>query len=159
MGGSSGIGTTIALGLGQAGTDVAATSRRMEMVNSVADEIESFGRRSLRATCDVTERTSLEKVLQACLDTFGKVDILINAAGITKRVPTVDFPESECSKIMDTNLTGALRACQVFGRHRVDRQYGRIINIASMGHFADISKLQHIARARRELDRSHSPSR
>ena len=135
VGGSSGIGKTLALGLAQAGADVVASARRMELVKELADNIESLGRRSLRVTCDVADRGSLEKLLQACLGAFGKVDILVNAAGITKRAPTLDYAEADWNRIMETNLTGSLRACQVFGRHMIERNYGRIINIASMGTF------------------------
>lgn len=135
VGGSSGIGKTLALGLAQAGADVAASARRIELVNSLADEIETLGRKSLRVACDVADRISLEKLLSTCKETFGKVDILVNAAGATKRAPTLDFAESDWNGILETNLTGALRACQVFGRHMIERRYGRIINIASMGTF------------------------
>ncbi len=135
VGGSSGIGKTIALGLAQAGADVVPSARRIDLVKALADEIESLGRRSLRVTCDVDDRESLEKLLKASVDAFGKVDILVNAAGITKRAPTLDFPEADWNRIMDTNLTGTLRSCQVFGRHMIERKYGRIINIASMGSF------------------------
>jgi NAD(P)-dependent dehydrogenase (short-subunit alcohol dehydrogenase family) len=135
VGGSSGIGRTLALGLAQAGADVVASARRVELVNSLAGEIESIGRRSLRVTCDVADRESLDKLLKACLEAFGKVDILVNAAGVTKRAPTLDYPEADWNRIMETNLTGTLRACQAFGRHMIERRYGRIINIASMGSF------------------------
>jgi NAD(P)-dependent dehydrogenase (short-subunit alcohol dehydrogenase family) len=135
VGGSSGIGKTLALGLAQAGADVVASARRMELVQTLAGEIEALGRKSLRVTCDVADRESLEKLLQACLAAFGKVDIMVNAAGITKRAPTLDYSEADWNRIMDTNLTGALRAAQVFGRHMIERRYGRIINIASMGSF------------------------
>ena len=135
VGGSSGIGRTIALGLAQAGADVVSSARRMELVNALADEIEALGRRSLRVPCDVADRESLEKLLKACLDAFGKADILVNAAGITKRAPTLDYAESDWNRILDTNLTGTLRTCQVFGRHMIERRYGRIISIASMGSF------------------------
>jgi NAD(P)-dependent dehydrogenase (short-subunit alcohol dehydrogenase family) len=135
VGGSSGIGKTIALGLAQGGADVVASARRMELVKALADEIESRGRRSLRVTCDVDDRDSLEKLLKDCVEAFGKVDILVNAAGITKRAPTLDFPEADWNRIMGTNLTGTLRSCQVFGRHMIERKYGRIINVASMGSF------------------------
>ena len=135
VGGSSGIGKTLALGLAQAGADVVASARRIELVKELADEIESLGRRSLRVTCDVADRESLEKLLKACVDAFGKVDIMVNAAGITKRAPTLDFSEQDWNRIIDTNLTGTLRVCQVFGRHMIERKYGRIINIASMGTF------------------------
>lgn len=135
VGGSSGIGRTVALGLAEGGADVVSSARRMDLVNTLADEIEKLGRRSLRVTCDVADRSSLEKLLQQCLAAFGKVDILVNAAGITKRAPTVDYAEEDWNRIMDTNLTGMLRTCQVFGKHMIERRYGRIISIASMGSF------------------------
>jgi NAD(P)-dependent dehydrogenase (short-subunit alcohol dehydrogenase family) len=114
---------------------VVSSARRAELVNSLADEIEALGRRSLRVTCDVAHRESLENLLKACLDAFGKVDILVNAAGITKKAPTLDYPEDDWNRIMETNLTGALRTCQIFGRHMIERKYGRIVSIASMGSF------------------------
>src|SRR5260370_40142396 len=135
VGGSSGIGKTLALGLAEAGADVVPSARRIELVNALADEIESLGRRSLRVACDVADRDSLDQLLKACLNGFGQVDILINAAGVTKRAPTLDFAEADWNRILDTNLTGILRACQIFGRHMIARRYGRIINIASMGTF------------------------
>jgi len=135
VGGSSGIGRTVALGLAEGGADVVSSARRTDLVNTLADEIEKLGRRSLRVTCDVADRGSLEKLLQECLAAFGKVDILVNAAGITKRAPTVDYAEEDWNRIMDTNLTGMFRTCQVFGKHMIERRYGRIISIASMGSF------------------------
>jgi NAD(P)-dependent dehydrogenase (short-subunit alcohol dehydrogenase family) len=135
IGGSSGIGRTLARGLAEAGADVVPSARRLELVNAVADEIESMGRRSLRVSSDVSDRGSLEKLLQASVLAFGKVDILLNAAGFNQRAPTLDFSEADWNKLIDTNLTGTLRACQVFGRHMIERKYGRIINIASMGSF------------------------
>ena len=135
VGGSSGIGRTIALGLAEGGADVVSSARRIELVNALADEIEKVGRKTLRVACDVADRESLEKLLQASLAAFGKVDILVNAAGITKRAPTLDYPEEDWRRIMETNLTGTLRTSQVFGKHMIERGYGRIINIASMGSF------------------------
>jgi len=138
VGGSTGIGRTIALGLAEGGADVVSSARRTELVNELADEIEKMGKKTLRVTCDVADRSSLENLLKACLDAFGKVDILVNAAGVTKRAPTLDYPDKDWNRIMDTNLTGSLRACQVFGRHMIERKYGRIINIASMGSFVGL---------------------
>jgi len=120
VGGSSGIGKSIAAALAQAGADVVPSARRIELVKALADEIESLGRRSLRVTCDVTDRESLDKLLKASVDAFGKVDIVVNAAGITKRGPTLDFSTADWNRSMDTNLTGPLRACQVFGRHMIE---------------------------------------
>lgn len=135
IGGTSGIGRAIALGMAEAGADVAPTSRRLDQVESTASEIEALGRRSLRATSDVTDRASLQAVLEAAVKGFGKVDILVNAAGRTKKAPTLDFSEQDWNDILETNLTGMLRACQIFGRHMAERRYGRIINIASIGSF------------------------
>jgi NAD(P)-dependent dehydrogenase (short-subunit alcohol dehydrogenase family) len=132
IGGTSGLGRAIALALAEAGADVAASSRRMDQVENVAQEIEQRGRRTLRATCDVADRASLEKLLEASLATFKKVDILVNSAGRTKKGPTLDFCEPDWNTIMDTNLTGTLRACQIFGRHMIERHTGSIINIASL---------------------------
>jgi len=138
IGGTSGIGRAIALGLAEAGADVAPTSRRLDQVEATAREVEALGRRALRRTSDVTDRASLEQVLDAALKSFGKVDILVNSAGRTKRAPTMDFSEQDWNDILETNLTGILRACQIFGRHMAERRYGRIINIASIGSFLGI---------------------
>jgi NAD(P)-dependent dehydrogenase (short-subunit alcohol dehydrogenase family) len=135
VGGTSGIGRAIAHALAEAGADVVATSRRMEQVEAAANEIEERGRRSLRVVSDVSNSASLRSALDACLAAFGKVDILVNSAGRTKRAPTLDFPEEDWAAILDTNLTGTLRACQIFGRHMIERRYGRIINIASLSSF------------------------
>jgi NAD(P)-dependent dehydrogenase (short-subunit alcohol dehydrogenase family) len=135
IGGTSGIGRVMARALAEAGADVVPTSRRDEMVDATAREIEALGRRSLRVASDVTDRASLETLLARTIDAFGKVDILINCAGRTKRVPTLDLDEADWNAIVETNLTGTLRAAQVFGRHMVSRGYGRIVNIASLSSF------------------------
>jgi NAD(P)-dependent dehydrogenase (short-subunit alcohol dehydrogenase family) len=135
VGGTSGIGRAIALGLAEAGADVVVSGRRAELIDTVAKEIEAKGRRSVRQPADVADRASLEKLRDKVIADLGKVDILVNSAGTTKRRPTLEVPEDEWNMIMETNLTGTLRACQVFGRHMVDRGYGRIINIASLSSF------------------------
>jgi NAD(P)-dependent dehydrogenase (short-subunit alcohol dehydrogenase family) len=135
VGGTSGIGRAIAYGLAEAGADVVATSRRTEQVEETAREIEARGRRTLRVASDVNTRKSLEKLRDASVETFGKVDILVNSAGRTKRAPTLEFADSDWNDIMETNLNGTLRACQIFGRHMIERRFGRIINIASIGSF------------------------
>src|ERR1043166_8275962 len=132
VGGTSGIGRAIAHGFAQAGADVIPTSRREAQVDATAHEIEAFGRRTLRVTSDVSDRASLERVLTEAIDAFGHVDVLVNSAGRTKRAPTVEFSEEDWNAIIDTNLTGTLRACQVFGRHMLERESGSIINIASL---------------------------
>lgn len=138
IGGTSGIGRAIAHGLAEAGADVAPASRRRELVDATAAEIESRGRRSLRATCDVGDRASLEALLAAAIGAFGQVDILVNCAGQTRRTPTLDLSDAEFQAILDSNTTGLLRACQAFGRHMIGRRYGRIINIASLASFVGL---------------------
>jgi NAD(P)-dependent dehydrogenase (short-subunit alcohol dehydrogenase family) len=135
VGGTSGIGRAIAHSLAEAGADVVPTSRSIEHVEAAAHEIEERGRRTLRVAADVSDRASLQSVLDLCLASFGKVDILVNSAGRTKRAQTIDFSEDDWAAILDTNVTGALRSCQVFGRHMIERRYGRIINIASLSTF------------------------
>ena len=135
LGGTSGIGRSLALGLADAGATVIASGRRLEQVNEAAAEIESRGQKTLRMTSDVRSRKSLEDLRDAVAQAFEKVDILVNAAGITRKSPTADLTEEVWSEIMDTNLTGALRGCQVFGKHMLSRKSGRIINIASLGSF------------------------
>jgi NAD(P)-dependent dehydrogenase (short-subunit alcohol dehydrogenase family) len=97
--------------------------------------VKALGRRSLNQPCDVTDEASLAQLLQSVCAEFGSVQILVNCAGRTKRMPTLDFPDADWNAIMETNLTGTLRACRVFGRHMIERRYGRIINIASLSSF------------------------
>jgi NAD(P)-dependent dehydrogenase (short-subunit alcohol dehydrogenase family) len=132
VGGSSGIGRALALGLADAGADVVVTARREALVREVADAIEARGRRTLRVTADTTDRAALERVRAACLDAFGRIDILVAAPGVTKKVGTLDLNAAEWQRIIDTNLTGTLIACQVFGAPMVKRGSGRIITIASL---------------------------
>ncbi len=132
VGGTTGIGRAITRGLAEAGADVVPTSRDMGRVAAAADEVIGLGRRTVRVASDVTDAASLQRALDATLAALGKVDILVNSAGVTKRTPTLDLPEGEWSAILDINLTGTLRSCQVFGRHMVERGYGRIVNIASL---------------------------
>jgi NAD(P)-dependent dehydrogenase (short-subunit alcohol dehydrogenase family) len=141
IGGTSGIGRILSLGLADAGADVIASARRQEQVEETAAEIERRGRRTLRLCSDVCNRSSLEELLAASRHRFGKVDILIYCAGKIKRMPTLTIPEEEWTDILDTNLTGALRACQIFGRHMLERGYGRIINIASLNSFVALSEV------------------
>ncbi len=132
IGGTSGIGLTLALGLAEAGANVAATGRRADLVKAASEKIRALGRKSLDIATDVTDRANLEKLLAAAEAEFGHVDILVNSAGITRRTPTLKVSDSEWDSILETNLSGTLRACQIFGRPMVERKQGRIINIASV---------------------------
>ena len=141
IGGTTGIGRMLSLGLADAGADVIASARRQEQVDETAAEIERRGRQTLRLCSDVGNRASLEELLAASLQRFGKVDILINCAGKTKRTPTLTVPEEEWADILDTNLNGTLRACQIFGKHMLERGYGRIVNIASLTSFVALTEV------------------
>jgi len=112
-----------------------ASSRRLEQVGMVAAEIEDLGRKSMRITSDVLDRASLQILHDAVLKEFGMIDILVNAAGVTHKSATLEESEAEWSRVIETNLTGTLRACQIFGATMVKAGYGRIINIASLTTF------------------------
>jgi NAD(P)-dependent dehydrogenase (short-subunit alcohol dehydrogenase family) len=138
VGGTAGIGRAISLGLAEAGAAVIASARNTDKVDSIAAELEAKDCSTLRVTCDVASRASLEDLLQQVLQRFGKVDILVNCAAKIRRAPTVTFPEDEWNDILDTNLTGTLRSCQIFGKYMLERKYGRIINIASLNSFVSL---------------------
>jgi NAD(P)-dependent dehydrogenase (short-subunit alcohol dehydrogenase family) len=141
IGGTSGIGLALNRGLALAGANVVPTGRREELVQKAAAEVNALGRRSLVQACDVTNEASVEELLKAALAEFGTVQILVNCAGRTKRMPTLEFPDAEWNGILDTNLNGTLRACRVFGRHMIERKYGRIINIASISSFVALQEV------------------
>ena len=132
IGGTSGIGLALTRGLAQAGANVVPTGRRAEQVRDAAAQVVALGKRSLAQTCDVTDNASIERLLQAVCAEFESVQILVNCAGRTKKMPTLDFPETEWDAILETNLKGTLRACRVFGRHMIEKRYGRIINVGSI---------------------------
>ena len=135
VGGTSGIGKAIALGLASAGANVVASSRSKEAVETMAHCLEARGSKTLRIPSDVLDRASLQHLHDATLSCFGHIDILVNSAGITKRVPTLDCSEEQWQGIMNVNLTGTLRACQIFGKTMLKQKNGRIINIASLSTF------------------------
>jgi NAD(P)-dependent dehydrogenase (short-subunit alcohol dehydrogenase family) len=141
VGGTSGIGRALSLGLAEAGADVVASSRRQDVVDGVAGEIEERGRRCLRITADVCDRGSLQALLDACVGELGRVDVLVNCAGRTKRTPTLEMDDADWEAIIATNLTGTLRASQVFGRHMLERGSGRIINIASLASYVALTEV------------------
>ncbi len=135
IGGTSGIGRAIALGFAQAGADVVATSRSTEAVATTAASIRAMGRATVEIETDVISRSSLQTLLDRTLQAFGCVDILVNAAGITRRQPTLEVSEETWSNIFNVNLNGTLRACRVFGEYMIRQRQGRIINIASLSSF------------------------
>jgi NAD(P)-dependent dehydrogenase (short-subunit alcohol dehydrogenase family) len=141
IGGTSGLGKAIALGLAEAGAHVVAASRREQETQLVAQEIEALGRRTLRATVDVRDRSSTELLQRKVLDGFGKVDILVNAAGITLKTPTLECSEEDWNRVLDINLSGTWRACQIFGKTMIGQGFGKILNIASLTTFVAFNQV------------------
>jgi len=136
IGGTSGIGRTLALGLADCGAHVVATARRGPEVDSAAKEIEARGRKTLRLTSDVLDRPSLERLKDEVVAKFGRVDVLINCAGRTQKKAVEEVTDAEFQAVLETNLTGTFRACQIFGRQMLAQGKGRIVNIASLSSFA-----------------------
>jgi NAD(P)-dependent dehydrogenase (short-subunit alcohol dehydrogenase family) len=142
IGATSGIGKAIALALADAGADVVPTGRRRKLVEAAVREVKDRGRRSLVTTADVTLTSSIDELARRVVEQLGKVDILVNAAGITVRRPTIEVSDKEWNEILDTNLNGILRACRAFGPHMIERRYGRVINIGSL---TSLVALQEVA--------------
>ncbi len=141
VGGTSGIGLAMAIGLAEAGADVIASSRRQEQVDETATAIEATGSKTMRITSDVANRASLQALCDAVIKQFGQVDILINCAGKIKREPTLTVSEETWDDIFNTNVTGTLRACQIFGKAMLERGSGKIINIASLNTFVSLKEV------------------
>ncbi len=131
IGGTSGLGRAIAIGLAESGADVVPSGRRAEVLPELCDQIESLGRRTLRHPVDVLSRPSIDGLRDAVVAQLGGVDILVNAAGRMLRKLAVDITEAELHDVMDTNLTGMLRACQSFHGPLKRSGRGRVINLAS----------------------------
>ena len=135
IGGTSGIGRALALGLADAGADVVATGRRQALVDEVATAIEARTRRTLRHPVDVGDAAALRTLCDAVLAEFGKVDVVVAAAGVTKRVPTLEMEEADWNRILDTNVTGTLRVFQTFAKPMIERRRGRLIGIGSLASY------------------------
>jgi len=141
IGGTSGIGRVLALGLADAGADVVATGRRENLVNEVADEIEARGRRTVRFATDVGDDRSLGALHDAVARVFGKVDVLLVAAGTTKKGPTLSMDMADWQRIIDVNLLGTLRAYRAFAPAMIARKSGRLIGIASLSSFVGLQEV------------------
>ena len=141
FGGTAGIGNSIAIGLAEAGADVVPVSRRLEEVLKAAEEIRGLGRRTLEFTADITRRADIERVVDRMVREMGRIDILVNSAGTTKRVPSLEMNDDDWNRILDVNLKGTWNTCQIVGRVMKEQQYGRIINIASVGAFVSLHEV------------------
>jgi NAD(P)-dependent dehydrogenase (short-subunit alcohol dehydrogenase family) len=151
IGGTSGLGRAIALGLAEAGADVVATGRRETLVREACDQIEKMGRRSLAVTVDASDRGSIDQLRDRVLEHFGQADILVNAAGRISRKPTLSVTEEEWRDTMDINTTGVLRACQSFYEPLTASRRGRIINIVSLNSFVSLKEVAAYAASKAAL--------
>ena len=138
FGGTSGLGKSIALGFAEAGADVVPVSRRAEEVQKTAGEIRALGRRTIEFTADVTHREDIQRVIDRMRAEMGRIDILVNSAGTTKRAPSLEFADEDWNRVLNINLNGTWYACQMVGRVMKEQAYGRIINIASIGAFLSL---------------------
>jgi NAD(P)-dependent dehydrogenase (short-subunit alcohol dehydrogenase family) len=141
VGGTSGIGRVLALGLADAGADVISTARRQHLVDEVAQEIEQRGRRTLRLACDVESEASLAALRDTIVGAFGKVDVVLSAAGITRRAPTLEMDTAEWQRIVDVNLMGTLRAFKTFAPAMIAQGSGRLIAIGSLSSFVGLQEV------------------
>ena len=133
-GASRGLGQAIAVGLAEAGASVAGVARSEQ--TATAGAVEKVGRRFLAVGADLADRESRETVIEETLAEFGRIDILVNAAGITHREPAVEFPLREWDRILEVNLTAVFELCQLAARRMLTQgSGGKIVNVASLGSF------------------------
>jgi NAD(P)-dependent dehydrogenase (short-subunit alcohol dehydrogenase family) len=138
FGGTTGLGRAISVGLAEAGADVVPVSRRAEEVKKTAAAVRALGRRALEFTADVTRRADIQRAMDGMLAEFGRIDILVNSAGTTKRMPSLEMGDEDWDRIINTNLKGTWYTCQMVGRVMKEQKYGRVINIASIASFLSL---------------------
>ncbi len=132
-GGVGGLGRPIAVGLAAAGATVAVADLVLDQADSVLTEIAATGQKGLALPLDVTSTASIQAVVDQLLADYGRIDILINCHGVTKRTASVDFLETDWDRIIAVNLKGTFLCCQTVGRVMIQQGHGSIINLASIG--------------------------
>jgi NAD(P)-dependent dehydrogenase (short-subunit alcohol dehydrogenase family) len=130
-GASKGIGKAIALALAAEGARIALVSRDAKLLNDVAAEIAAAGGQAHVYPADVTSEEQVRAVERSVVAEFGKVNILVNNAGINVRKPVTEFTLEEWRRVMDTNVTAAFLMCRSFVPHMTGQKYGRILNMTS----------------------------
>ena len=126
-GGGRGLGRTIALGLADHGADVVVVSRTMEQVERVAGEIQGKGRKALALRVDTSRKADVDAMVSRALDRWGRIDVLVNNAGIDIIKPAVDYAEAEWDQILDINLKGYFLCAQAVGRQMIAQRSGSIL--------------------------------
>lgn len=130
-GGGRGLGKQIAEGFAEAGCDIAICSRRIESCEETVELLKQKGVRVLTLTCDVTKPDQVHETVDEVLKHFGRIDILVNNSGASWGAPIEDMPLEAWNKVMDVNVTGTFLMTQKVGNSMIERQFGKIINIAS----------------------------
>jgi NAD(P)-dependent dehydrogenase (short-subunit alcohol dehydrogenase family) len=142
IGGGGVLAGAMADGLSAAGASIAVAGRTQEHADERAHAIAAAGGQAIGLQCDVTSKADLHKVLDAVIQRFGKVDVLINAAGVNSATPFFEITEEEWHRIIDIDLKGVFLACQVFGKAMVDAgRGGSIINISSASSGPPLSRV------------------
>ena len=142
IGGTGELCGAMATGLAKAGAEVVVVGRNEEKARQKLNEIEEAGGSAYFAPCDVGETESLQSLLDHVVERSGKVDILVNGAGINSPTPFFDIPADEFQRIFDVNLKAVFLACQTFGKHMVERgEGGSIINVGSISGLNPLSRV------------------
>ncbi|MCY7377359.1 MAG: glucose 1-dehydrogenase [Pyrinomonadaceae bacterium] len=131
-GGSRGIGVEMAEGLAEAGANLMLCARREEWLLETVEEFRGRGFTVEGKTCDVSKEADVQAVVDATIEKFGKIDVLINNAGISWGAMPEEMPLAQWQKVLDINLTGCFLFAQIVGREMLKREQGSIINIASI---------------------------
>src|SRR6185369_5435440 len=128
---SRGLGQYMGRALARAGADLIITSRTLDTLQEFRSEIESLGRKALPLELDVRDFDSVQRMVEAAYEHYGKIDILVNNAGCNVRKPAVDISWDDYNLVLDTNLRGTFFVSQAVAKKMIPRGYGRIINIGS----------------------------
>ena len=132
-GGSGALGKAVSLGLAAYGVDVVLCSLELPVLEEISREIQEMGRRALPIFCDVTDPESVEEMVNRAMDEFGKIDILVNGAGIAQRAPVVDLPIEDWERVMDINVKGTLLCCKTVAKEMIKQgSGGNIITVGSI---------------------------
>lgn len=134
-GGGSGLGQAIALGLASAGACVAVSGRDASKLGSTVDAITKAGGRAVAVPMDILDSGSVNDAVSQTVEEFGKIDILVNSAGVHLKKETLEVTDDEWSRVIETNLTGSFRVCRAVGTQMKVQGRGKIVNIASLGSF------------------------
>lgn len=131
-GSSKGIGFGMAQGLAYYGADLVIMSRNIDEAKAAADEVKELGGNAIAVKCDVTKKEDVQNLVQVVMDEFGRIDILINNAGMNIRKPLVEYEEEEYDKVINTNLKGIFLMGQAVAKVMMEQKSGKIINISSI---------------------------